>query len=43
MSNTEIQVSLFYYFQVTEEESYYIEEKVTLPKREEVPPAKGTH
>uniref|UniRef100_A0A493TUK4 Ig-like domain-containing protein n=1 Tax=Anas platyrhynchos platyrhynchos TaxID=8840 RepID=A0A493TUK4_ANAPP len=29
--------------EVTEEESYYIEEKVTLPKREEVPPTKGTH
>lgn len=32
---------LFYFFEVTEEESYYVEEKVTLPKREEAPPTKG--
>lgn len=28
---------------MTEEESYYIEERVTVPKREEAPPTKGIH
>ena len=29
------------FLKVTEEESYYIEETVTVPKREEAPPKKG--